>query len=191
MPIQARGEGAYPTETGCEEAPFSLSYVSYGITAPPQQEGWRCNVFTNEAISSPDRMVDWRRTGKKIEFSELALDDKISGLLHHSKQQEPEATIRGFVEIFLGDNAVLGKSRLINSISEDFVDSVNGIIWSKSNEQMIVYTFDEGNKENNEEEQASVFIYKKGQDKKFLLVNCWGCSLEELFSIVISPAARN
>jgi hypothetical protein len=187
---QAQGERIRP-ETDCAEASFPLPYLSYGITTPPQQEGWRCTSVMIEALPPPNRMVDWKKSGKKIEFTELVLDDQLSSFLRQEDPQEPEATIRLFVEIFFQDKNLLEKNEPLKSTSEIYADSINGIAWSKYNERAIAYTFNEGNKENNEEEQTKAFIFKKGQDKEFMVVDCWGCSLQEFFSLIIEPVVQD
>jgi hypothetical protein len=199
MSSQAQGEYIRPMEADCAEASFSLPYLSYGITTPLQQEGWRCTAFLVENLPPPNRSVDWKKSGKKIEFSEKILNDELSSLLRQKNKQQPEATIRFFVELFFRDKNVLKKNKPLKDTSEIYADSINGIVWSKYNEQAIAYTFHEGNKEISGEEQiddafkaqANAFIFKKGQDKEFLMVNCWGCSLQEFFSLIIEPVIHN
>jgi hypothetical protein len=188
---QAQGEPIRPIEADCAEAPFPLSYLSYGVTVPSQQEGWSCTAYMDARLSPPNSMVTWEKSGKKIEFSEKILNDELSSLLRQKNKQQPEATIRFFVELFFQDKNVLKKNEPLKSASEIYADSINGVVWSKYNERVIAYIFDEGNKENSEEEQTKSLIFKKGQDKEFLMVNCWGCSLQEFFSLIIVPVVQN
>jgi hypothetical protein len=192
MSSQAQDEYIRSIEVDCAEASFPLPYLSYGVATPPQQEGWRCTAIISPSLSPPNSTVDWEKSGKRIKFSDATLGEMIpDDLLPQKNKQEPEATIRYFVELFFKDKNVLKKSESLKYASEIYAGSINGIAWSKNNERAIAYTFDEGNKENNEEEQTDAYIFKKGQDKEFLVVSCWGCSLQEFFSLIIEPVIHN
>jgi hypothetical protein len=189
---QAQDERIRPIETDCAEAPFPLPYLSYGITVPPQQGEWSCTAYMDADLSPPNSTVTWEKSGKKIEFFELILSERIpDDLLPKKNKQQPEATIRSFIEIFFKDKNVLKKNESLKNASEIYADAINGIVWSKYNERAIAYTFYGGNQETNEREETNAFIFKKGQDKEFMVVNCWGCSLQEFFSLVIAPVVQD
>jgi hypothetical protein len=192
MSSQAQGEYIRPIEADCAEVSFPLSYLSYGVATPPQQEGWRCTALISPSLPPPNSSVTWKKSGKRIKLSDLTFDEMApDDFLRQKNKQEPEATIRYFVELFFKDENVLKKDESLKYDREIHANSINGIAWSKNNERAIAYIFDEGNKENNEEEQANAFIFKKGQDKEFLVVGCWGCSLQEFFSLIIEPVIHN
>jgi hypothetical protein len=188
--LQAKGAAV---EMPCEQAPLSLPYASYGIEMP-KQKGWRCIFFIDEAIPPPNHMVYWKKEGKRIELERRVMNNAVSGLWDESRksESEPDASIRVYSEIFLRDKNVLEKNGAMKMASEDHLGDTKGIIWSKNNEQVVIYFFDHGDKDAQEEEQAQAqaVIYKKGQDKEYLMINTWGCSLQELFLDVLLPATH-
>ncbi|MDR0588825.1 MAG: hypothetical protein LBG61_07660 [Burkholderiales bacterium] len=183
---------AFAEKVDCDKFSSSdLPYLSYGITTPSKESGWKC--FAGQL--SEGALGIWENGEKKFLFSEdrIHTTEEQSRLLYNNSD-EPELIkeLKYKFSMFLGDKAFVEKNNAAQALVKEAALKTKAILFSEYNNQIAVYSDEIPTKRKGKFYTShTVAIFKKDGNGKYLGASCTGCTADEFFSMVINPAIQN